>query len=213
MFQESEFLRACDELDNPDVEGWELFTDSNGVKIYRLYNKDTGLYSYKVYGELIGITPEICSKVFTDLEYRKTWDDYVKELRTIKENEISGIYWQVKFPFPLYNREYIFVHKGRELDVNDRHVYVFLNKVHNFSSVPPPSSSIIRVSEYSQSLAITSNGKGGSKAVMHYYDNPGGMIPTWLINWAAKTGVPKFLTTMQTACEGYEQYLAEKDKS
>lgn len=39
MFQESEFLRACDELDNPDVEGWELFTDSNGVKIYRLYNK------------------------------------------------------------------------------------------------------------------------------------------------------------------------------
>lgn len=39
MFQESEFLKACDELDNLDVEGWELFTDSNGVKIYRLYNE------------------------------------------------------------------------------------------------------------------------------------------------------------------------------
>ena len=23
-------------------------------------------------------------------------------------------------------------------------------------------------------------------AFMHYYDNPGGSIPTWLINWAAK---------------------------
>jgi len=21
---------------------------------------------------------------------------------------------------------------------------------------------------------------------MHYFDNPGGLIPTWLINWAAK---------------------------
>lgn len=23
-------------------------------------------------------------------------------------------------------------------------------------------------------------------AYMYYFDNPGGMIPTWLINWAAK---------------------------
>lgn len=23
---------------------------------------------------------------------------------------------------------------------------------------------------------------------MHYYDNPKGMIPTWLINWGAKVG-------------------------
>ena len=23
-------------------------------------------------------------------------------------------------------------------------------------------------------------------AYMKYYDNPGGMIPTWLINWGAK---------------------------
>ena len=25
-----------------------------------------------------------------------------------------------------------------------------------------------------------------SAAFMYYYDNPKGMIPTWLINWAAK---------------------------
>lgn len=24
---------------------------------------------------------------------------------------------------------------------------------------------------------------------MYYFDNPGGMIPTWLINWAAKVGL------------------------
>lgn len=23
---------------------------------------------------------------------------------------------------------------------------------------------------------------------MNYFDNPGGMIPTWLVNWAAKVG-------------------------
>lgn len=25
---------------------------------------------------------------------------------------------------------------------------------------------------------------------MYYYDNPKGMIPTWLINWGAKVRVP-----------------------
>ena len=29
-------------------------------------------------------------------------------------------------------------------------------------------------------------------AYMYYFDNPGGMIPTWLINWAAKVKVTKF---------------------
>ena len=26
-------------------------------------------------------------------------------------------------------------------------------------------------------------------AYMYYFDNPGGMIPTWLINWAAKVRI------------------------
>lgn len=30
-----------------------------------------------------------------------------------------------------------------------------------------------------------------SAAYMHYYDNPKGMIPTWMINWAAKVSIEK----------------------
>ncbi len=67
---------------------------------------------------------------------------------------------------------------------------------------------------------------------MYYYDNPKGMIPTWLINWAAKvgvplppflvtwpspdltmqTGVPQFLSTMRTAVFGYKGFLESKRK-
>lgn len=38
MFEEVEFTKACKELDNPDVDGWELFSECNNVKVYRLYN-------------------------------------------------------------------------------------------------------------------------------------------------------------------------------
>ena len=39
MFQEIEFENACAELDNADVEGWEFFTESHDVKIYRQYSE------------------------------------------------------------------------------------------------------------------------------------------------------------------------------
>ena len=39
LFQDSEFELACQELDNPQTEGWEFFVESHGVTIYRLYNE------------------------------------------------------------------------------------------------------------------------------------------------------------------------------
>lgn len=39
VFNDLEFESVVRELDTPDVEGWGFFTESHGVKIYRLYNE------------------------------------------------------------------------------------------------------------------------------------------------------------------------------
>lgn len=39
LFVDSEFVHAFDELDVPDVDGWEFFTASHNIIIYRLYNE------------------------------------------------------------------------------------------------------------------------------------------------------------------------------
>jgi len=38
-FKDSDFEEACRELENPQIEGWEFFTSSHGVTIYRKYNE------------------------------------------------------------------------------------------------------------------------------------------------------------------------------
>ena len=38
-FKDSDFEEACKELENPQTDGWELFTESLGVSIYRQYNE------------------------------------------------------------------------------------------------------------------------------------------------------------------------------
>ena len=70
-------------MEKPDVEGWELLVELEDVTVYRKYSEESGLYSYKVIANLKNIDAEICVKVYMDLEYRKKWDSYVKELYVI----------------------------------------------------------------------------------------------------------------------------------
>ena len=35
---------------------------------------------------------------------------------------------------------------------------------------------------------------------MNYFDNPGGMIPTWLVNWAAKVGLHTLFEYIRLLC-------------
>uniref|UniRef100_A0A3Q0RSU7 Phosphatidylcholine transfer protein n=1 Tax=Amphilophus citrinellus TaxID=61819 RepID=A0A3Q0RSU7_AMPCI len=184
-----EFQSAWKELDEPQLEGgWELFVETTEVKIYRLYDKETGLYEYKVYGVLTTCTPELCADVYMDLNYRKDWDGYVKELYEKDFDGQSAIYWEVKYPFPLSNRDYVYVRERRDLDVNGRKIWVILAR----SSPEMPCAEkggVLRVTDYNQSVALESDGAGGTKLFMNYFDNPGGNIPTWLVNWAAKVSV------------------------
>ncbi|CAL8271057.1 unnamed protein product [Lota lota] len=209
-FGEEEFDSAWRELDEPQLEGgWELFTENMGVKIYRLLDKETGLYEYKTVGVLSACPAERCADVYMDLGYRKQWDSYVKELQEKDFDGHKAIYWEVKYPFPMSNRDYVYIRERKDVKVEGRTIYVVLAR----SSPSTPlaeKSGVMRVKDYKQSLAMETDGAGGTKVFMHYFDNPGGMIPTWLVNWAAKSGVPGFLTDMKKACSNYGNHCQKK---
>ncbi|KAG7505955.1 phosphatidylcholine transfer protein [Solea senegalensis] len=209
-FTDEEFQGAWKELDEPQLDGgWELFTETMGVKIYRLYDKETKLYEYKVFGVLAICSPELCADVYMDLAYRKHWDGYVKELCEKNFEGQTAIYWEVKYPFPLSNRDYVYIRERRDLDVDGRKIWVILARS-SAETACAEKSGVLRVKDYKQSVALESDGAGGTKLFMNYFDNPGGMIPTWLVNWAAKNGVPGFLKDMQNACSNYSCYCQKK---
>nr|CAB3266810.1 phosphatidylcholine transfer protein-like [Phallusia mammillata] len=246
-FKNEQYKNAAKELDNPDLDGWEFVVESHGIKIYRFLRQPSGLYEYKVIG-VANIKAETCAEVYMDIAYRKTWDSYVKELTYISKANPTVIYWEVDYPWPMSNRDYVFL---REMDVctdGDKKVWTILGRsakanelsqrkvfhclyfflrcfitdkfyvnVTNlcFSSAKANELSqrqqvdekkgVIRVRDYEQSMVIRENQNGTSQIFMHYYDDPRGMIPTMVVNWAAKTGVPGFLTTLEEACKIYDK--------
>ncbi|XP_048079896.1 phosphatidylcholine transfer protein isoform X1 [Ursus arctos] len=203
-FSEEQFREACAELQQPAPAGadWQQLVETLGISIYGLLDQQTGLYEYKVFGVLDNCLPAVLADVYMDLDYRKQWDQYVKDLYEKECNGETVVYWQVKYPFPMSNRDYVYVRQRRDLDVDGRKILVVLAQS---TSVPqiPERSGVVRVNQYKQSLAIESDGKKGSRVFMYYFDNPGGQIPSWLINWVAKNGVPNFLKDMAKACQNY----------
>ena len=205
MFNDERFASALAEMENPSLSDYEFFVECRDVKIYRHYDDASGLYEYKCVGHL-SLNCDVMQEVYMDLEYRKSWDSYVKELRQVPSSNV--IYWNVNFPFPLSNRDYTYL---RECRRHDDVTWVILAEGTSTPDIPAKSS-VVRVTEYKQLLVIRKVDDKKTKVFMHYFDNPGGAIPTWLINWAAKTGVPKFLDDMEKACAGYEKYLEKSKK-
>uniref|UniRef100_A0A8C5JE55 Phosphatidylcholine transfer protein n=1 Tax=Junco hyemalis TaxID=40217 RepID=A0A8C5JE55_JUNHY len=110
-FSEEQFGAACRELDQPAPAAagpWQLLVETMGVRIYRLYHQQSGLYEYKIFGGLADIPPKLCADVYMDLDFRKKWDQYVKELYEETYDGEKVIYWEVKYPFPLSNRDVSF---------------------------------------------------------------------------------------------------------
>ncbi|KAG7274895.1 hypothetical protein CRUP_018531 [Coryphaenoides rupestris] len=209
-FGQEEFDAARRELDDIQLGGeWELLTENMGVKIYRLFDQETKLYEYKVVGVLSDCPAELCADVYMDLGYRKQWDTYVRELQEKEFDDHTAIYWVVKYPFPMSDRDYVYIRERKDFQVEGRTIYVVLAR----SSPNTPlaeKSGVIRVKDYKQSLVMETDGAGGTKVFLNYFDNPGGMIPNWLVNWAAKTGVPAFLTNMKKACDNYGKHCQKK---
>eukprot|EP00071_Canis_lupus_P008034 XP_005624758.1 phosphatidylcholine transfer protein isoform X6 [Canis lupus familiaris] len=202
-FSDDQFWEVCMELQRFQLVGanWELMVEAQGICVYRRLD-ETGLCEYKVYGVLDNCLPDVLADVYMDLDYRKQWDEYIEELYQLEYNGDTVVYWQVKYPFPMYNRDYVYIQQRRDLDLNGWKIHVILAQS---TSVPQIAerSGVVRVNQYKQSLAIESDGKKGSKVFMYYFDNPGGLIPSWLINWVAKGSVPVFLNDMANACQRF----------
>ncbi|KAJ6656454.1 hypothetical protein lerEdw1_003742 [Lerista edwardsae] len=172
LFPEEQFWAVLRDRVRPKVtatSSWKLMTETNSVSVYRLYDENTGLYEYKVFGVIQGCPPERCADVYMDVRYRAKWDRYVKEVAEKIIDGRTAIYWEVKFPFPLTNRDvsfsqYVFTRERRDLEVDGRKIYVILSKSVNTSKFPEKPG-LIRVNHYKQCVAIESDGTNGSKSL------------------------------------------------
>ncbi len=178
--------------------GWEKISDKDGVSIERRPHNGSP------YDELrASTTSPIAPKKFfaTVWNYRQfpSFVPYLKTLKVIDEDgDKSHVYQQIGMPL-VADRDYTLELKKR-ID-SETQVYQML-----FQSAdalgPPPHAPFVRAShiEGSWTLEPSDDGKG-TRVTYFLYSEPGGKIPSWIVNLAQRDAPRALLLAMRHRAE------------
>ncbi|KAF9279086.1 hypothetical protein BGZ88_000177 [Linnemannia elongata] len=193
MFTEAQVNEAIAEMKAPDVTSWELFSQVPNFKVYRRSVPNSSLKEYKVLGSYPDLPTRYLLRAYTDLDFRKSWDSNMIGWRALPNHRL---HFTAKFPWPLYPRDYVYELRTQEFAEG----VVCVNGKSVFDEAAPERSGTVRVDDFRQDVVIqpTEDGRG-CNIWFGYYDNPKGNIPSSIINWAAKSGIPSFLNSMRDA--------------
>ncbi|CAH8849299.1 unnamed protein product [Trichobilharzia szidati] len=109
-------------------DSWELVFDRPNMHVWRKpakvllddnennSPKSSNKYEYRICGQFHDISASSFLEVQLNLDYRRHWDDKIVELDYITPSDVDSkdfsiIRWVVRFPFPLVNREYIYLRR------------------------------------------------------------------------------------------------------
>ncbi|KAK2148099.1 hypothetical protein LSH36_516g01100 [Paralvinella palmiformis] len=141
------------------MSGWEKVIDKDNLAAYRKPLPDSSyLYEYKVFGTFHDIPARAFYNAQLDIEFRKQWDRLVVKLEVVEKDEESGtevVQWITHFPYPMYQREYIYVR--RALVDAKKKIMVIVSRSTDHPCCPA-SDKYVRVSTYMSNMVIRPHG-------------------------------------------------------
>ncbi len=136
-------------------------------------------------------------RVQTDVEFRPQWDSYCVEVSELCHHDgWEIVYWEVKYPWPLSNRDYVYARRSHEPTTGS---YVIVQRACELGEHRAEKNDVVRVQTYTSDVMITPEPSGGCKMKIMYIDDPGGRIPKSLVNWAATKGFPSGMADLARA--------------
>uniref|UniRef100_A0A6B2LIZ2 Phosphatidylcholine transfer protein n=1 Tax=Arcella intermedia TaxID=1963864 RepID=A0A6B2LIZ2_9EUKA len=181
-------------------QGWDEFFNDLGVKVYRKLKQGTQ-FKYRTFGVIQCPASEYFS-FYKDLDNWRKWDENVDDLSIIERQTeaVDIVYWSVKFPFPLSNRDYIYRRHAKYYDSHKMWVISCRTCEHDSKK---PSSKRVRVTNYKMVQVLRESDNGMCQTFIEHYDDPQINAPSWLLNWVTKTAIPKFMSKLTVECKKY----------
>lgn len=193
---------------NFENEEWTKIYDKKDLLIWRRkigYDNESGadIYEHKVLGRFDDLTPIEYYQVQIDLAYRTEWDFLIKMLKMISKDAVSNtelVRWVSKFPYPLADREYMFVR--RYCIEPDEKLLILINR--GIPEVEDLSyeSHTVKVTQYKSNTIIipyTDFDRPGLYYIIQYYDVNKAKIPKLAYKWIASSGLPDYVAKLHKA--------------
>jgi hypothetical protein len=164
---------------------WKLNTEKDGIKIYTSIVPDSKVKAIKVECELNATSSQLVALVM-DLKTAPDWVYHTKSCELIKQVSPSEIYYysEINLPWPAANRDFV-AHLTVTQNPDTKVITIDGPAVPGFI---PVKNGIVRIDHSTGKWTITPLGANQIKVEYSIHVDPGGSLPSWLVNMFAKEG-------------------------
>ena len=184
--------------ENLSAQDWNFIKERDGIKIYTRIEESTALKSFKGEADLKTDMEKI-SKVIEKIESYELWNDDISEIKVLgyeKDKYIRYyLVYDVQWPF-----------EDRDLCVEALVTSDPVTGIRTIHATPlmgvvPEKPDMVRITNYWQEWKIEPAGNGIIHVTLEGSVDPGGSIPTWLINLVITDTPLKIIMQVQQQVE------------
>lgn len=164
---------------------WKLKKETKDTRVYFRKSADSRINEIKIETEIEGHLHAVV-EALRDAPMQKEWLYKCiesKRLEKVSDWE-SYNYVRFDFPWPLDDRDYI-AHSQLRQDPKTGSVYIQLMAVPHYL---PENKEVVRMKVMDVNWVLTPSSNGKIKVENHVKSDPGGALPTWLINMTLDQG-------------------------
>jgi hypothetical protein len=173
---------------------WKLSTEKDGIKIYTCLMPDSKIKAIKVECDL-NATPSQLVAILMDVKTAPDWVYHTKSCVLIKQISPSELYYysEINLPWPATNRDFV-AHLTVTQNPDTKEVTVDGPAVPGFV---PIKKGVVRIDHSNGKWIITPSGTNQIKVEYTIHVDPGGSLPSWLVNMFATEGPLKIFRNLK----------------
>ncbi len=177
-------------------EGWSAASSSGGLTIFNRPRKDSGLKEFKAVG-VIEAEPAVVRRVLEDTPEFPRFMPYVTEARVISRQGDSHIGYQ-RISVPLVgDRDYTMRVQWETKRLDDG-AFSYRSRWHSANELGPAEKpGVTRVKVNEGHWILEPAGPRQTRATYCIFCDPGGSLPSMVLNSANKTAIPKIFEAIR----------------
>ncbi len=166
-------------------EKWQLVKDEDGIKVYTRRLDNEKFKEVKANFELKGSADQLIG-ILQNVSHQKDWSFGTKRAYLIsrKNKDTITYYSEISLPWPLSNRDLVIQLSFRKDTINK----ILHIQAKSIPGILPDKPSLVRVPYSLATWVVNILPDKQLKVQYTFSTNPGGILPAWLVNYAASVG-------------------------
>ena len=173
---------------------WKLKTEKDGIKVYTSEVTGSKIKAIKVAANLNATAAQLVALIM-DVNSSADWVYHTKSSVLVKQVSPTELYYysEINLPWPAADRDFV-AHLTVTQNPGTKVVTIDGPAV---NGLVPVKDGVVRVNDSKGKWVITPVGADQVNVVYTIHVNPGGSLPSWLVNMFATEGPMKIFSNMK----------------